>query len=537
MLTYASREEAEGQVGPPPRDLRLRGEQPAAPRPPVLELAGVSKGFGRTIAIRDLDLSLHGGEVVAVVGENGAGKSTLLKTLSGEYRPDAGRVMVDGEEVSFSSPSSAHAAGIRVVSQEPEIVPGVSVGENVYLGDLPRHHGRINWRHLRKHLVALLDEHGFAGSIPLDRTGADLTPAQRQLVEIMRAVRPGVRVVAFDEPTSSLTEEEVVKLFKLIDALRADGVAVVYISHRMKEIFRLADRIVVLRDGAHQGERAVGETNEDELVRLMVGREVSTVMQRHRAVTDRVVLEVESLSSRWHENVDLQIHAGEVVGLAGLVGAGRSELAQVIFGDQPATGGSIRIDGKPLRAREPADVMAADVAFTPEERKAEALLAGRSVSENIALASIRRLCWGPFVKGRQERQLADSYIESLDIVTPSAQTEIGRLSGGNQQKVVLARWLARDPRLLILDEPTRGIDVAVKADIYRLIDEMAGRGVAVLLISSEMLELIGLADRVVVMRGGRISGELVHAEATEEQILKLAIPEHEDAEAGGSRHA
>ena len=490
----------------------------------VVELRGVTKGFASTIAVRDLSLAFRAGEVVALMGENGAGKSTLLKLLAGEYRPDAGELLLDGEETRFSSPSAAHAAGIRVVAQEPEIVPGVGVAENVYLGELPKLHGRVDRGHLRDTLAELLERHGFAGALPLDRMGERLTPAQCQLVEILRAVRPGSRLVAFDEPTSSLTEEEVEQLFALIRRLRDEGVAVVYVSHRMHEIFQVADRIVVLRDGALQGERAAAETSEDEIVRLMVGRDLDTVLQRRRAVRERVVLDVRSLGSRWHHDVSLQVRAGEVVGLAGLMGAGRSELAKVIFGDLPATRGEIRVEGHALAVHEPADVMRAGVGFAPEDRKGEALLLSRSVRENIALASLRSLRRGPFVDGRAERRLAQEHVDRLGIVTTSLQKEIRQLSGGNQQKAVLARWLARAPRLLLLDEPTRGIDVGAKTDIYRLIDEMANAGVAILLISSELPELLGLADRILVMREGAIAGELPHGDASEEALLRLAMP-------------
>jgi L-arabinose transport system ATP-binding protein len=518
------------------------GEAPAggAPAPPgegVIELREVTKGFGPTVAVRDLSLSLRGGEVVALVGENGAGKSTLLKTLGGEYRPDFGQLLVDGEEVSFSSPAAAHAAGIRIVAQEPEIVPGVSIAENVYLGALPRHRGWVDARHLRGSLEEMLRRHGFEGTLPLSGLGAELTPAQRQVVEIMRAVRPGLRLVAFDEPTSSLTEEEVERLFLLIRRLREEGVAVLYISHRMKEIFELADRIVVLRDGTYQGERAVGETDEAELVRMMVGRKISSVMRSADRVPKigDVVLEVSGLTSHWHRDVDLQVRAGEVVALAGLVGAGRSELARIVFGDLPATAGAVAIEGETVSNRTPVEMMRRGVGFTPEERKAEALFMSRSVRENISIASVAELRRGPFVDGRRERRLSEDYIDSLGIATPSAEAAVETLSGGNQQKVVVARWLARRPRLLILDEPTRGIDVGVKADLYRLIEQMADEGVAILLISSEMLEVLGLADRVVVMRSGRIAGELTRTDASEERVLRLAIPEYESvAPEGGS---
>lgn len=507
----------------------MRGDSDAS----VLELKGVTKGFASTIAVRDLSIAFRAGEVHALVGENGAGKSTLLKLLVGEHRPDAGEVLLDGRPRALANPHVAHRAGVRLVSQEPDIVPAVTVAENIFLGELPTRRGRVDRRYLRRQAEDLLREHGFLEVLPPERMGSELTPAQRQMVEIMRAMRAGLRLVAFDEPTSSLSDEETQLLFALVRRLRAQGVSVVYVSHRLHEIFELADRIHILRDGVLRGERSVGETNEDELVRLMVGREVETILQRRRSAREDVVLDLRSICSEWHQDVSFQVRAGEVVGLAGLVGAGRSELARIVFGDLQATSGEVLIAGAPVRGREPADVMRAGVALAPEERKAEALLGGRSVRENISIANLGALRRGPFVNRGAERRLASSYIDELNVVTPSAETEIGKLSGGNQQKAVLARWLARKPQLLILDEPTRGIDVGVKADIYRLVDDLAADGVAVLLISSEMLEILGLSDRVLVMREGEIAGELHGDEADEESVLRLAIPEVAPAGADG----
>ncbi|WP_051653928.1 sugar ABC transporter ATP-binding protein [Kitasatospora cheerisanensis] len=479
-------------------------------------------------ALSDVTLDLPGGRVTALMGENGAGKSTLLKILTGDHRPTGGRVLLDGRPVDLRSPADARAAGIRIIPQEPEIVPHVPVAENVYVGSLPRRAGRrLDRAELRRRIVADLDRLGFADVLEPDLLGSQLTAAQRQLVEIMRALTGGsaARVIAFDEPTSSLSEHEVDALFALIGRLREQGVAVVYVSHRMQEIFRLADRIAVLRDGALVGVRDAGTTTEHELVRLMVGRDLSTVFVRRPVVTDRVVLDVRGLTTDRVRGIDLRVHAGEVVGLAGLIGAGRSELALALAGDLPVRSGSVTLDGKPLPSGRPGAVIRAGLGLAPEERKAQALFLHRTVRDNISVAVLERLRRFRFVRRAAERDLAQEYTDRLRVRTPSVEHEVRKLSGGNQQKVVLARWLARRPKVLILDEPTRGIDVGAKAEIYRIVADLAEQGVALLVISSELPELLGLADRIVVLQNGRTTGELSRAEATEEAVLALAMAE------------
>ncbi|KDN86458.1 sugar ABC transporter ATPase [Kitasatospora cheerisanensis KCTC 2395] len=489
---------------------------------------GLTKRFGAVQALSDVTLDLPGGRVTALMGENGAGKSTLLKILTGDHRPTGGRVLLDGRPVDLRSPADARAAGIRIIPQEPEIVPHVPVAENVYVGSLPRRAGRrLDRAELRRRIVADLDRLGFADVLEPDLLGSQLTAAQRQLVEIMRALTGGsaARVIAFDEPTSSLSEHEVDALFALIGRLREQGVAVVYVSHRMQEIFRLADRIAVLRDGALVGVRDAGTTTEHELVRLMVGRDLSTVFVRRPVVTDRVVLDVRGLTTDRVRGIDLRVHAGEVVGLAGLIGAGRSELALALAGDLPVRSGSVTLDGKPLPSGRPGAVIRAGLGLAPEERKAQALFLHRTVRDNISVAVLERLRRFRFVRRAAERDLAQEYTDRLRVRTPSVEHEVRKLSGGNQQKVVLARWLARRPKVLILDEPTRGIDVGAKAEIYRIVADLAEQGVALLVISSELPELLGLADRIVVLQNGRTTGELSRAEATEEAVLALAMAE------------
>jgi L-arabinose transport system ATP-binding protein len=345
-------------------------------------------------------------------------------------------------------------------------------------------------------------------------------------VEIMRALKSGVRVLALDEPTSSLTDDEVTRLFTLVRRLRDQGVAIIYVSHRIKEILRLCDRVAILRDGRLMTIKPASELTETEIVRLMVGRDLSDVFHRRPAGSDREVVKVEGLHSNWHTDVSFHINAGEVVGFAGLVGAGRTELAKVIFGELPKTSGRVLLEGHSVTIRRPDDAIAKGIGFAPEDRKREGLVLIRSVLENASMAILRRLSRFHFVRSRLERSIAADFVERLRVRTPSLDQEVGKLSGGNQQKVVLARWLAAKPKVLILDEPTRGIDVGAKAEIYRLIDDLANEGLGIMFISSELPEILGLSDRIYVMQNGRIKGELLGAEATEEAILNLAMAEH-----------
>ncbi|MEV7598878.1 sugar ABC transporter ATP-binding protein [Kitasatospora sp. NPDC089797] len=505
-----------------------------SPAPPSggtgLAAEGIGKRFGPVRALDDVTLHFPPGRVTALMGENGAGKSTLLRILTGDHRPSEGTVTLDGAPLALSSPMDARRAGIRIIPQEPEIVPHVSVAENVYAGSLPRRTGhrldrRLDRTELRRRITADLARLGFAKVLDPDLLGSELTPAQRQLVEILRALtgRVPARAIAFDEPTSSLSDQESEALFTLIGRLREEGIAIVYVSHRMKEVFRLADRIAVLRDGALAGVVDAAGADEAGIVRLMVGRDLSALFSREPVATDRVVLDVRGLTTDAVHGVDLRVHAGEVVALAGLIGAGRSELALALAGDAPIRSGAVLLDGAPLRLRGPRDAIAAGIGLAPEERKAQALLLHRTVRDNTALVSYPALRRRRFVRRAQERALAQDYADRLRVRTPSIEAEVRTLSGGNQQKVVLARWLARRPRLLILDEPTRGVDIGAKAEIYRIIADLAREGVAVLVVSSELPEVLGLADRIVVMQNGRVTGELDRAEASEEAVLALAM--------------
>jgi ABC-type sugar transport system ATPase subunit len=500
---------------------------------PALRLSGVSKRFANVQALAGVDLEIRPGEVLALVGENGAGKSTLLRILSADYQPDAGGLDLDGAPLTLGAPADAHTAGVRVISQEPEIVPWVSVAENLFVGELPRRAGRrFDRTALMRAARALIAESGFDDVLDARALGVDLSTSQRQLVEILRALKGSARIIAFDEPTSSLTETEAERLFTIIRELRERGLAVVYVSHRLREVLDLADRIAVLRDGRLVQVRDAAGTSEGELMRLMVGRDVSSVFRHgdHRRARPR--LEVEGLSTEFLHDVSFSIDAGEVLGVAGLVGAGRSELAKAIFGAAPWTSGRMRVDGAKLHPRHPRDAIRAGVGYAPEDRKSEALVLQRSVAENVSLALLPRIRRFRFVRSRAERRKVAALARRLDIRTPSLDQEIAKLSGGNQQKAVLARWLALGPRVLLLDEPTRGIDVGAKAEIYSLIDELSAEGLAVLFISSELPELLGVSDRILVMRDGRVSGMLARSEANEERIIELAMAGEPDTSGG-----
>lgn len=487
----------------------------------ALAARGISKGFAGVRALVDVDLDLPSGSVTALMGENGAGKSTLLKILSGDYQPDAGALLVAGQPVTFPSPQSARRAGVKVIAQEPEIIPYVSVAENIYVGVLPN--AVVNQASLQARAREDLTRFGMQDFLDPATRGVDLSPAQRQMVEIARALIDDPPVICFDEPTSSLADAETEVLFRLIKDLRSRGRAIAYVSHRMDEIFRIADSITVLRDGRLVGSRSVEETDVGEVVRMMVGRDLSAMFQRTPAQVGELALELDGVTTDDVTDVSLRVHRGEVVALAGLVGAGRSELALAISGDRPVRSGTVRVRGKARRFRTPRDAVNAGIGLAPEERKADALVMVRSVRDNVSLAVLDKLARFGFVSDRRERQLAQRYVEKLRVRTPSLSARIANLSGGNQQKVVLARWLAKESDILLLDEPTRGVDVGAKAEIYAIIDELVHRGVAVLLISSELPEVLGLADRILVMRDGRIAGELNRSDATEERILTMAI--------------
>jgi L-arabinose transport system ATP-binding protein len=499
---------------------------------PLLEVRGVGKRFGVVQALSDVTLPIRAGEILALVGENGAGKSTLTRIIEGVYQPDTGDVVIDGAPVRLRAPADAHAAGIRVIHQEPDIFPDLSVAENLFVGDLRGVGGIfLDSADLARRTRALLARFGLEHALSPWTLAGRLGPARRQLLEIMRALRAGVRLLALDEPTSSLTDDEARLLFGVVQQLRREGVALIYISHRMPEIRTLADRVAILRDGRLVACRPIADLSEADIVHLMVGRAVNAMFDRPPAPVGRVALETRGLTTARVRDINLEIRAGEVVGLGGLNGAGRSELALAIFGQDRLTAGSVLVDGAEIRLRSPADAIAAGIGLAPEERKGQALLLMRSVAENITLCVPERVSRFGFLRRAAQRLVAGEQVERMRIKISSLDQLVAELSGGNQQKVVLGRWLARAPRVLILDEPTRGIDVGAKAEIYRLIAQLAANGIAILFISSELPELIGLSDRILVMAAGRIVGELQRAEATEQRVLNLAMRENLSREA------
>lgn len=492
----------------------------------IIEMTGISKRFGVVQALEDVDLVFHPSKVLALVGENGAGKSTLMRILEGVFPPDTGAVAVDGKPVRFSESREAHELGIRVIHQEPEIVPEMTVAENIFMGAMPRKAMYLLDRSsMLRQTRALLEDFGMESDLRPDEKCDRLGPAQRQMIEIIRAVRAGGRLIAFDEPTSSLTDDEARRLFRIVRRLRDEGAAIIYISHRLNEIIDLADQVSVLRDGRIVSTTSIGDETADTIAQKMVGRELNTLFHRTSKVRDDLVLQVENMSSEAVSDVSLNVYAGEVVGLGGLMGAGRSELAKAIFGYDRVLKGSVRMGGQKLPSGNTAAAIQAGIGFAPEDRKHESLLMMRSILENASMVIPDLVSnWG-FFNRRKATQVVGEAASAMKIKAPSLDTPVADLSGGNQQKVVLARWLARSPKLLILDEPTRGIDVGAKSEIYKLIDDLAARGIAILLISSEMPELIGLADRTIVMAEGRVQAELTGDAITEDEILKYAMSE------------
>ncbi len=497
--------------------------------PPLLEMRGVTKGFPGVQALGGVDFDVRRGEVHALIGHNGAGKSTLIKILTGAYTRDGGRMLFEGRDVSFSTPAAAQAAGIATIYQEVNLVPYLTAPENIFLGREPRAAlGRLDWPRMRREARSLLD--GLGVTLDLGVPVGQLSVALQQMTALARAVSLQASLVVMDEPTSSLDTAEVRILFDVIHRLQSNGVGVVYISHRMEEVFTLADRVTVLRDGRLVATTATDAIDEIGLVALMLGRNPEQVRsagltafsEAGAAAADDVVLDVEHLS-RGHapDDVSLRVRRGEVVGLAGLLGSGRTELARVIFGADRADKGSINMTGYSRRIRSPRDAVRAGMGFVSEDRKIEGIVPELSVRDNILLAALPLFATLGVLSVRRQRRVVDEMIARLDIRTPSPRTPVGRLSGGNQQKVILARWLCRNPRLLILDEPTRGIDIGAKAEIQKLIDELAReKGMSILMISSELEEVIEGSDRVAIIKDGRKLGELTHADANEDRVMR-----------------
>ena len=490
----------------------------------LLRATGITKSFAGVHALRGVSFELRPGEVHALVGENGAGKSTLVKIITGAYQPDEGRLEVAGQPVIAHDPVKARALGIAAIYQQPALFPDLSVAENMALGVEPGGvWRRIRWGRRRQRARQLLDR--VSAAIDPEAAVRDLTMPEQQLIEIARALGAGARILIMDEPTASLSEREVIKLFRVIRDLRAQRVGIVYISHRLEELFEIGDRVTVLRDGEEAGTYRLAYIDRGKLIRQMVGRELSSVYPKTSDSARRCVLELSGVGCRESgvRGVDLALRAGEIVGLAGLVGAGRTELASTLFGLTPADAGVIRVHGKPAAVRSPAQAMQLGIAYLPEDRRRHGVILDMPLTGNITLATLSQIAKFGLLNFRHERALAETYVRRLGIKTDSVDAPVGNLSGGNQQKVALARWLAASPSILILDEPTQGVDVGAKGEIYRLMSDLAARGMAILMISSELPEILGMSDRIAVMHAGSLVGVRERAHAEQEQIMALAL--------------
>jgi rhamnose transport system ATP-binding protein len=490
----------------------------------LLALKDISKSFSGVHALKGVSFELRSGEVHALVGENGAGKSTLIKIISGAHQPDAGTLHVAGHQITANDPVRSRQLGIAVIYQRPALLPDLTVAENIALGLEQRGAARIvRWTRRRDRAKELLGKVGAA--IDPDALVHTLSMPEQQLVEIARALGADARVLILDEPTASLSEREVERLLDVIRALRRQDVGIIYISHRLEELFQIADRVTVLRDGATIGTRPISQVDRGALIRMMVGREITAIFPKQTVPLGDPIVRLRDLgcSKSGLHRVSFDVRAGEIVGLSGLVGAGRTELARVLFGLTPADAGSIEWRGKPQVIRSPDQAARLGIAYVPEDRRRHGVILEMPVTTNTTLAVLNRISEFGWINVRRERALADRYVKQLSIKTASLNTPVGDLSGGNQQKVSVARWLATEPKLLILDEPTQGIDVGTKAEIHRLMGELAGRGMAILMISSELPEILGMSDKMVVMNSGTVAGILGRDEATPEGVIALAL--------------
>lgn len=499
--------------------------------PPILEMRTIRKAFPGVLALDDVNLVAHVGEIHAIVGENGAGKSTLMKVLSGAYPDHGGEILINGEKTVIPNPRAAEQAGIAIIYQELNLVPDLTVAENIFLGREPV----TRWRTLDRRRMER-DAKELLAQLNCDvnpwRRLCELRLGEQQLVEVAKALSLNARILIMDEPTSALSDQEANRLFQVIVAMKSKGLTVLYISHKMDEVFTLADRITVLRDGKVVGTRLREETAPGQIITMMVGRQLEEMFPIQSRQAKGTVLRVEDFSTahptrqgeRFLDKVSFQLRRGEIVGVAGLMGSGRSELLEALFGSPrtPLLSGRILIDERQCDIRKPADAIKAGLALVTEDRKGTGLFLQMTVGHNITISSLRTLASLGWISGRLESQVGRNYVEKLSIRTPSLNTSVENLSGGNQQKAILARWLLTEPRVLLLDDPTRGIDVGAKAELYRLMDGLAGQGIGILMASSELPELLALCDRILVLSEGRLTGELPRDQATEERIMALA---------------
>jgi len=496
---------------------------------PLLAVRGLTKSFPGVLALRGVSLHLHKGEVLSLIGENGAGKSTLMKILAGVQPADNGDYLIDGEPVSLQNVRDAMERGIALIHQELNLAANLDLAANIFLGREPNKKGIIQEKKLREDASKYLKRVGL--DLPSETITGTLPIGKQQLVEIAKALSCDARVLIMDEPTSSLSQKETETLFEVVKDLRNQGISVIYISHRLGEVIELSDRVTVFRDGENAGDLEKYEINHENMVRLMVGRDLSEFYDRQIHQPGKTVLKAHEIISPSYCDipVSLEVRAGEIVGIAGLVGAGRTELLQTIFGVTPALGGELELDGQSFRPSCPADAITAGIALAPEDRKQHGLVLPMTVRENASLPSLERDQAKGFLNQEAELKIADRAVEQMSIKTPTIEQIARFLSGGNQQKIVLGKWLAMKPKLLMLDEPTRGIDVGAKREIYKLMEKLAGEGMAILFVSSEMEEVLGMADRAYIMHEGRVSGELSREELSEESIMHLATGSEKSA--------
>jgi ribose transport system ATP-binding protein len=488
----------------------------------ILQMNNVAKAFPGVLALDDVSFSCVKGEVHALVGENGAGKSTLMKVLSGAYQPDQGTIIFDGQRIEINNPHHAQELGISIIYQEFNLIPYLDIAQNIFLGREPKNNfGAIDYGRMYLEAGKLITQIGL--NLDLKEWVFNLSVAERQLVEIVKALSFSAKVVIMDEPSSALSEEETRRLFNIIRSLKEQGITVIYISHRIKEVFEVGDRVTVLKDGRVVSTQNVESSDENSLVRMMIGRSLDTMFPDKGKADDEPILSVRGLTRDGvFRNVSFEIYKGEVLGLAGLVGAGRTEVARAIFGADPLDNGIILLDGKQQKINSPKDALAHGIGLVPEDRRNHGLVLCLSVRSNIVLPILGRIRRLLFTNKSKEKEISNNLISSLDIKTPSCESEVEYLSGGNQQNVVLSKWLAAKPRVLIFDEPTRGIDVGAKAEIHRLMRELANNGTGVLMISSELPEILGMSDQIIVMSDGQIAASFSSEEASEEKIMAAA---------------
>ncbi|MCT4783957.1 MULTISPECIES: sugar ABC transporter ATP-binding protein [Exiguobacterium] len=486
-----------------------------------IELKHIHKAFGPVSVLKGVDFELLPGEIHALMGENGAGKSTLMKVMTGLHAQDEGEVVIDGSVRQFKHPKEAEREGIAFIHQELNILPELTVTENLFLGrELTGAFGVIKQQEMKRRAREYLAELNVF--MEVDELAKNLSVGQQQMIEIAKALMTDAKVIVMDEPTAALTDREIRALFAVSRALRDQGVSIIYISHRMEEIFELCDRITVLRDGVSIGTHRIDETSFEAIVKEMVGREIGERYPDRKATIGDVVLEVNGLIGNRFHNVSFDVRAGEIVGFSGLMGAGRTEVMRALFGADRAKAGTVKLNGKPIRIKKPSDAIHHGIAFLTEDRKGEGLLLDFSLRENLSLPTLDRRAKGTMISRRAEEQFADSYLKKLRVKHHSMEQKVKSLSGGNQQKVVLGKWLGVEPDVLILDEPTRGVDVGAKKEIYTIMSELAESGVAIIMVSSDLPEVLGMSDRIVVMREGVVTGRLTKQEATQERVMTYA---------------